>query len=95
VATIGIAEAKNTLSALIDRVRRGESVLIADRGTPVARLEAVRAWEGGAASQLRELERLGVLRPPASAEAPMGPPPLASSGASALAALLGERRRSG
>lgn len=91
--TIGIAEAKNTLSALIDRVRRGESVVIADRGTPVARLEAVRDWEGDAADQLRELERLGVLRPPASAEMPTGPPPLASRGASALAALLSERSR--
>jgi prevent-host-death family protein len=93
MTTVGVAEAKNTLSALIERVRRGESVVIADRGTPVARLEAVRAWEGGAAAQLRELERLGVLRPPASAEPPMGPPPLASRGASALAALLSERNR--
>lgn len=38
VATI--TEAKNGLSALVDQVRAGESVLIMDRGTPVARLES-------------------------------------------------------
>ena len=33
-----ITEAKNNLSALIDRVRRGETVLICDRNRPVARM---------------------------------------------------------
>lgn len=33
-----ITEAKNGLSALIDRVKAGESILITDRGVPVARL---------------------------------------------------------
>ena len=33
-----ITEAKNNLSALIDRVKAGASVLIVDRGRPVARL---------------------------------------------------------
>lgn len=37
--TATITEAKNGLSALIDRVRAGESILILDRGRPVARLE--------------------------------------------------------
>ena len=36
-----ITEAKNNLSALIDRVKGGSSVLIVDRGRPVARLEPV------------------------------------------------------
>jgi prevent-host-death family protein len=35
------AEAKNTLSALIDGVKGGSPVLIVDRGRPVARLEPV------------------------------------------------------
>ena len=39
--TATITEAKNGLSALIDRVRAGEQVLITDRGIPVARLEPV------------------------------------------------------
>lgn len=34
-----ITQAKNGLSALIDQVKAGESILITDRGLPVARLE--------------------------------------------------------
>jgi len=36
-----ITEAKNNLSALIDGLKGGASVLIVDRGRPVARLEPV------------------------------------------------------
>ncbi len=36
-----ITEAKSGLSALIDQVRAGETILITDRGVPVARLEPV------------------------------------------------------
>jgi len=39
--TATITEAKNGLSALIDRVKAGESVVITDRGIPVAVLEPV------------------------------------------------------
>ena len=60
-----ITEAKNQLSALIDRVRHGESVVITDRGRPVARLEPVR---GTAAEddemRLDRLERAGIIRRP-------------------------------
>jgi prevent-host-death family protein len=35
---IGAFEAKNTLSALLDRVERGEEVVITRHGKPVARL---------------------------------------------------------
>jgi prevent-host-death family protein len=38
MAEIGAFEAKNTLSALLDRVERGEEILITRRGKPVARL---------------------------------------------------------
>ncbi len=34
-----VTEAKNGLSALLDRVKAGETILITDRGVPVARLE--------------------------------------------------------
>ena len=91
VATI--TEAKNRLSALIDHVRGGESVLIVDRGIPVARLEsAVRADADG---RIARLERSGVIRParkPPAIELLSTQPPSGRSGASALAALLEERR---
>ena len=37
---VGAFEAKTHLSALLDKVRRGEEVLITKRGKPVARLVA-------------------------------------------------------
>ncbi len=36
--TIRVSEARNKLSALLDRVERGEAVVITRRGVPVARL---------------------------------------------------------
>lgn len=58
-----ISEAKNGLSALLDRVRQGASVIIEDRGVPVARLEPI---AGGADpdGRLARLERQGLIRPP-------------------------------
>lgn len=39
---IGAFEAKNTLGSLLDRVEKGEEVIITRRGKPVARLAPVR-----------------------------------------------------
>jgi antitoxin (DNA-binding transcriptional repressor) of toxin-antitoxin stability system len=93
MSTATVSEAKNRLSALIDRVRHGDSVLILDRGVPVARLEAV-TGAGDPSGQLRRLERAGTVRP-GSGAAPLdllrsAPPPL-PAGASAVGALLDER----
>ena len=38
MAEIGAFEAKNTLGALLDRVERGEEIVITRHGKPVARL---------------------------------------------------------
>jgi prevent-host-death family protein len=58
-----ISEAKNRLSAYIDRVRRGETVLITDRGNPVARLAPL---EPGSRpnrdARVAQLARAGILR---------------------------------
>ncbi len=37
-----LTDTKNNLSALVDQVQHGETILILDRGRPVARLESVR-----------------------------------------------------
>jgi prevent-host-death family protein len=91
-----ISEAKNRLSALIDRVRHGETVVIEDRGVPVARLESVLSRTGTAAEgRLARLERQGLVRRPTAA-----PPkellaasalPRPRGGARLSAALLAER----
>jgi prevent-host-death family protein len=58
-----ITEAKNRLSALIDEVRNGDTVLILDRGRPVARLESAAAGtQGDADGRLTRLERQGLVR---------------------------------
>lgn len=93
VATI--TEAKNSLSALIDRVRGGESVLIVDRGIPVARLESAVGSDPDGSGRLARLARAGVVR--AAEKAPAAEmlstaPPSLRAGASALDALLDERR---
>jgi prevent-host-death family protein len=44
--TATISETKNQLSALLDRVRHGETILITDRSQPVARLEPVVSASG-------------------------------------------------
>lgn len=95
-----ISEAKNHLSALLDRVRAGESVLILDRKVPVARLVPVTSdadLDGDAGGRLVRLERAGLVR-----RGSMRPvaavldedPPAAAAGGDVLAALLEERRAS-
>lgn len=68
---IGAFEAKNTLSSLLDRVERGEEIVITRRGRPVAKLaplgdaQAERAAAARAVARLRELRKgvtLGGLR---------------------------------
>lgn len=60
-----VTDAKNRLSALLDHVRHGESVIIEDRGTPVAQLNPVAAPTAGAdGDRLARLVRQGILRPP-------------------------------
>lgn len=91
--TSTITEAKNGLSALIDRVRSGESILILDRGVPVARLEPVTGMSDPT-GRLRRLERAGIVRS-ASSPVPLEllrlPAPPLAPGASVVAALLAER----
>ena len=60
-----ITEAKNGLSALIDQVKAGESILITDRGVPVARLEpattATTTTGDDDAGRMARLERAGLI----------------------------------
>ena len=93
VATI--TEAKNGLSALIDRVKGGETVVIVDRGIPVARLESAVTAGGDDAGRIARLQRAGAVRAPRRQPATdvlAQAPPRARRGVSAVSALLDERR---
>jgi prevent-host-death family protein len=93
-----ITEAKNHLSALIDGLKKGSPVLIVDRGRPVARLESVTSvGEGEQDGRLSRLIREGILRPgrrPLASSLLAIQPPRPKRDASAVAALLAERRDS-
>jgi prevent-host-death family protein len=91
-----ITEAKNNLSALIDGLKGGGPVLIVDRGRPVARLEPVGSGDQvDDEGRLARLVRDGVIRPARkvldqaffTAELPR-----TKGGASAVEALIAERR---
>lgn len=87
-----LTETKNSLSALVDRVRHGETVLIFDRGRAVAKLISVLDEGPSPTGRLERLERQGVIR---RGSAPMPRKLLASAPPRAkgdvLAALLAER----
>jgi prevent-host-death family protein len=95
VKTASITEAKNKLSALIDLVRSGESVVIVERGRPVARLVPATAVDEDVDGRLARLERAGIVRigrPGARVPLIGSKPPRTRQDASAVEALIDERR---
>lgn len=62
---VAITEFRAALRAYVDRARRGEDVVLTDRGVPVARLVGV-----DAAPLLEQLEREGALSPASQATPP-------------------------
>jgi prevent-host-death family protein len=92
--TATITEAKNGLSALLKEVNSGETILITDRGVPIARIEPVHAPDDPT-GRLERLVRAGIVRP-GSAEVPAGilagPTVRATGDGSVLDALIEERR---
>lgn len=96
--TATISQTRNSLSALLDRVRHGETVVIVDRSRPVARLEPVIGARGPEqeAGRLARLERAGLIRRGRGApldEIHRVPPPRPARGGDVVATLLEERRR--
>lgn len=95
--TATITEAKNGLSALIDYVRNGETVLIMDRGRPVARLESAIEIEGDDRGRLARLERAGLIRIGTSTQIPelLKQPAPEPTGRAGIVEILLEERRQG
>lgn len=93
--TSSISEAKNGLSALIERVRQGETVIITDRNLPVAQLAPLDSGtKTGTDAWLSNLERKGVVRSARRKGVPAflrRPPVSLPEGVSVLEALLEER----
>jgi len=91
-----VSETKNHLSELLERVRRGETILITDRDRPVARLEPVGLGRPAEVeARLARLERAGLLRLGAGGLVKRilsEPAPRPKKGVSAVADLLEERK---
>ena len=87
-----ITEAKNKLSALLDRVKRGEAILITDRDIPVARLVPAISVED-LESQFSALVSQGILELPIKALSKdfYSAIPKAGQAANILHALLSNR----
>lgn len=92
-----VTEVKNNLSRFLELVKNGEDVLITDRGVPIARIEPVRSDldQTGEHARLSRLERAGLLRRgrPISRRLLLEPPAAVKKRASAVQALIEERRR--
>lgn len=94
--TATITEVKNGLSAVIDRVRAGETVVVTERGVAVARIEPIDAHAVPGARRAR-LERAGLLRTGAGtlpADFPAARRAKIARGASAVEAVRRERGES-
>ena len=92
--TATITEVKNGLSAIIDRVKAGESIVVTDRGVPVAVIEPMSA-RVDVDDRLARLERAGIIRR-GTGEPPIElirtPGPKVREGYSLVDAVLEERR---
>jgi len=92
--TATISAAKNRLSALIDLVRKGETIIITDRDQPIAQLAPLPRHVEGDASRLADLERSGLIKRGRAVPAKgllKGLPPMPRTKADLLAALLSDR----
>ena len=90
-----ITEAKNGLSALLDRVKAGETILITDRGIPVAQISPTSSANDDE-GRLARLERAGIIRRGTGDVRKILDLPLARTvDGSSVVALLLEDRRSG
>jgi prevent-host-death family protein len=85
--TVSISILKASLSEYLEAVRRGEEVIVTDRGRPVARLLPVPSSNG----RWERLIREGILSPPRKARTGKLTPPRGKKRAGVLSALLEER----
>lgn len=88
-----ISELRDGLSEYLARVRRGETVIVYDRDTPIARIEPIPASDESIPEWVREAERRGVMSPPKKRGRFVLPAPIKIDPKfSILEALLEERR---
>jgi prevent-host-death family protein len=91
-----ISELRDGLSDYLARVRKGETVIVYDRDTPIARIEPIAPSDERTPDWVREAERRGILAPPKiRGGAPVVPSPVKADPRFSLLEALLEERRSG
>jgi prevent-host-death family protein len=90
---VSVSDARTHLSALLRDIRGGHTVIITNRGTPVALLTAVPPVRAAQAAALGLAQRGRLRRPGTEASLRWLDPPrvMPTSGQSAVAVLLDER----
>ena len=87
---VGARELKTRLGTYLNRVRRGETILVTDRSEPIAELRPVHVESNPSVAALRKLAAAGVVTLPTRARlAPFAA--IRSRGASASEAIVRER----
>jgi prevent-host-death family protein len=93
-AIVGARELKTRLGTYLNRVRRGETILVTDRSEPIAELRPVRVESSPMAAALHKLAAAGVVTlPTRSRPAPFAA--IRSRGVSASEAIVRERNERG
>jgi antitoxin (DNA-binding transcriptional repressor) of toxin-antitoxin stability system len=90
-----ISELRDGLSEYLARVRKGETVIVYDRDTPIARIEPIAPAPEGEPEWLREAYSRGVVTPPKVRDRARLPPPIKIDPRFSLLEALLEERRSG
>jgi prevent-host-death family protein len=90
-----ISELRDGLSEYLARVRKGETVIVYDRDTPIARIEPIAPADQSLPEWVREAERRGILTPPKIRDGAKLPPPVKTAKPARLVEALIEERRSG
>lgn len=90
--TVGIADLKTNLSAVLERIKAGGQIIVTNRGRPVAKLVPLESPERRITRRER-LTRSGLLMPGRGKirKTLLSPPRGKSLGTGVLAALLAER----
>lgn len=91
--TVGVRELKSRLSAYLAQVKRGGTVIVTERGKPIAEIRLIEEPEGRLDAALRQMESEGLLmrakkRGPLTPFTPIKLPP----GAPSIAETIAEDR---
>ena len=90
-----ISELRDRLSEYLARVRRGETVIVYDRDTPIARIDPIAPAPKNIPEWVLEAERRGIATPPKIRDGARLPEPMKPKKPVGLLEALLEERRTG